>query len=103
MVIDREKVRVRITEVRDRMAIGRTFTKYQTGGGILGSLTMPNFYAPSRTRFRTLRVEDSELPPPLPEEESFVKRGDRVRQVTRQFEEDLEVEDGPSPPVSPDG
>jgi hypothetical protein len=35
----------------------------------------------SREIVETLKAEDSSLPPPLSEEESYVKKGDRVIQL----------------------
>jgi hypothetical protein len=78
--IDREKVRVKATEVYEKFAICRTFETYRTGGLLLGDFT--NFMGVSQERVRTLKVEDSELPPPLSPEESYVKIGDRVRQAS---------------------
>ena len=80
--IDREKVRVKATEVFKRFSICRTYETYETpsllghfpGAGALLPLT-------GTRQVRTLKIEDSELPPPLSEEESYVKVGDRVRQV----------------------
>jgi hypothetical protein len=79
-VLDREKVRVRVTEVGPEFAIASTFKTYRTGYD-LSSLFSPLFAQGAKERVQTLRVEDSELPRPLPEDQSFVKRGDRVRQV----------------------
>ena len=79
--IDREKVRVKATEVDENFSVCRTFETYRTAGldpaifGSLGSLMI------STERLRTLSVEDSQLPPPLSPKESYVKVGDRVRQV----------------------
>jgi hypothetical protein len=76
--IDREKVRVKATEVNDKFSICRTFETYRTPGldaALWGSLAI------SAERVRTLSVEDSQLPPPLSPKESYVKVGDRVRQV----------------------
>ena len=79
--IDREKVRVKATEVFDRFSICRTYELYE-------ALKFPDLASvlPSLagTRpVRTLKIEDfeEELPPPLSEEESYVKVGDRVRQL----------------------
>jgi hypothetical protein len=80
--IDREKVRVKATEVYDKFAICRTYETYRTAGLLDPSFgTMFRSLSISQDRVRTLKVEDSELPPPLSPEESYVKVGDRVRQV----------------------
>ena len=77
--IEREKVRVKATEVRERFSICRTFETYETPG-ILPDIAL---YTPmlAQRRVRTLNIEDSELPPPLTEDESYVKVGDLVQQV----------------------
>lgn len=89
--IDREKVRVEASEVRERITICRTFRTRTVGGrgGILGSY-MRDFieaqrmyeYEPPRKVIETLRVEDSQFPPALDEDESYVKVNDRVIQIT---------------------
>jgi hypothetical protein len=88
--IDREKVRVEVSEVRERISICRTFRTRTIGGqsGIMGAY-MREFieaqkmyqYEPPRKVVETLRVEDSQLPPPLEEDESYVKVNDRVIQI----------------------
>jgi hypothetical protein len=83
--IERYKVKVKATEVFDRFSICRTYETYETGGMFPSSLA--SFIAlsgPATRHVRTLKIEDSELPPPLSEEESYVKVGDRVRQVPSQ-------------------
>lgn len=78
--LDREKVRVKVTEVNDEACVASTF-QTETTPGILGFPTFPLQLYPS-SKMKTLRVEDSDLPAPLPENQSYVKRGDRARQVT---------------------
>lgn len=81
--IDREKVRVEAHDVRPRIAICRT---YRMRGGALGALGFPSselLQAMSRPVAETLRVEDSSIPPPLSEEESYVKINDRVVAVDK--------------------
>jgi hypothetical protein len=80
--IDREKVRVKATEVFDRFSICRTYETYETPD-LLGFASVLPSLAGTR-QVRTLKIEDSEedLPPPLSEEESYVKVGDRVRELT---------------------
>lgn len=84
-VIDREKVRVEVSEVRERITICRTFrTKVVSSGRgrfsdyILRTLEMQEMYEPPKRVVETLRVEDSQLPPELDPEESYVKVNDRV-------------------------
>ncbi len=79
-VIDREKVRVEVTEVQPHIAICRTYQSVTVGGG----LTIPDMtqiFAPRREVPKTLKADDASYLPPLPESESYVKRGDRVVDV----------------------
>ncbi len=78
-VVDRTKVLVEATEVRSKITICSTFRTTTISGGAFGLLG--NIMAPSREVVETLRTEDSSLPLPLSPEESYVKIGDRVRQV----------------------
>ena len=77
--MDREKVRVKATEVFERFSICRTYETYEVPGLVPRFPLAVQMF--STERVRTLDVKDSELPPPLAEEESYVKVGDRVRQV----------------------
>jgi hypothetical protein len=86
-VIDREKVRVEAAEVRERITICRTYRTRVVGGrsGMFSSylkqfidMQEQYTYEPPRTVVETLRVEDSQLPPPLDPEKSYVKVNDRV-------------------------
>jgi hypothetical protein len=80
--IDRPKVRVKATEVRDSFSICRTFE-------VIPGVSYTSLFDLSRAflrdipdRPKTLKVGDSDLPQPISEEESYVKVGDRVRQVS---------------------
>ncbi len=79
--IDRSKIDVEATEVRDKITICSTFATKWVGGGLL-AYNYQNLFGPSREVVETLRVEDSSLPAPLDPEESFVKIGDRVRAIS---------------------
>jgi len=85
-VIDREKVRVQATEVRERMSICRTYRTRHIPGGLYYYFRMPNLMAPPREVPETLKADDSSRLPPLPEEESYVKIGDRVVQLAEEAE-----------------
>jgi hypothetical protein len=92
--IDREKVRVRASEVRPKITICKTylvrtipgrsgFSGYsgsllESLGKQLGSLQEAQ---PERKVLDTLRADQRDLPPPLSEQESYVKTGDRVIQI----------------------
>jgi hypothetical protein len=83
-VIDREKVRVQASEVRERITVCRTYRTTKVGGrgGLTASLAaiegMRRLMEPEQTVVETLRVQDAQLPPPLKAEESYVKVNDRV-------------------------
>jgi hypothetical protein len=79
--IDREKVRVEVTEVQDSFSICQTYRKRYSGYQIIPRSFMDAFTTP-QVKTETLKAEDSEFPPDLSEEESYVKRGDRVIQVS---------------------
>ena len=81
---DRVKVRVKATEVYERYSVCRTFGVTPGSPSVLDVLrgaSLASWYAPTPPREKTLKVEDSDLPEPLSEDESYVKIGDRVRQV----------------------
>lgn len=83
-VVDREKVRVMSVEVQERLAVCRTYQTRRVGGQdfylprLLGAAASPSIV------FETLKADSSSFPPPLTERESYVKRGDRVVQLTRE-------------------
>ncbi len=81
--IDREKTRVEAVEVRDKITICRTFRVITTGGVDLRALaSIASAFQRAESRPETLSLEDSSLPPPLPEAESYVKANDRVEELT---------------------
>ncbi len=78
--IDREKVRVEATEVRERITICATYrTKYIPGGPF--SPNPIDLFRPAREVAETLRFDDTSLSPPLDPDNSYVKIGDRVQEV----------------------
>jgi len=81
-ILDREKVRVEVTEVRTKISICSTYRTYRVGGGALAGL-FGNYslFEPARIVHETLKYEDSQLPAPLLPEESYVKIGDRVKEL----------------------
>ena len=80
-VLDREKVRVKVVEVRDRFSICRTYRTRRVGGSNYYAAALLKQISPPREEPETLKADDSAYPPPLSEEESYVKRGDRVVQI----------------------
>ena len=82
-VIDREKVRVEAGEVTERMTICRTYLSEYVGGGLLFPFgAWAEVAGPRREQVETLKATAKSYPEPLSEKESYVKRGDRVVQVT---------------------
>jgi hypothetical protein len=84
--IDREKVRVEVSELRKNISICRTYRLKKIPGGPLGEGMLKfgnvaDLVRPPREIPETLSIHDASIPPPLPEEESYVKVKDRVVQV----------------------
>lgn len=80
-MIEREKVRLQASEVHEKFSVCRTYRKasdnvIRTGNGNLVSI-LPSL----GEMVETLYAEDSAFIPPLPEEESYIKKGDRVVQI----------------------
>ncbi|MFH0983083.1 MAG: hypothetical protein V2A79_16310 [Planctomycetota bacterium] len=75
--VDREKVRVKAYEVRPRIAICRTY-RVKRGSTSLFNIAhlMGGAYGPEVPE--TLLTADSAMPPPISEQESYVKINDRV-------------------------
>ncbi len=78
-VVDRPKVTVQATEVREKITICSTYKTRTIGGGFYSPLS--GLFDPPRRIPETLSVKDSSLPAPLSPEDSYVKAGDRVKQV----------------------
>lgn len=81
--ITQEKVRVRATRVNPKFSICRTYEVREIEGGPLSAgFALPSgLFDPPRRIPETLKAEDADYLPELPEEESFVKIGDRVVQI----------------------
>lgn len=83
--IDREKVRVEASEVRQKITVCRTYRVRKIAGGpygeMLAGFSVAKLLSPPRKEPETLSLCDSSMPPPLSEEESYVKVKDRVIQV----------------------
>lgn len=80
--IDREKVRVQAMDVKPKASICKTYRIRSKGYSILSSTgdMIRELNTPS-TSPETLRIQDSSLPPPLDEADSYVKKGDRVLEL----------------------
>jgi hypothetical protein len=73
--VDREKVRVEAAEVRGNITICRTY-RLKGGNPFRPSSGVFQFFSDAIPE--TLRISDASTPPPLSEEESYVKTNDRV-------------------------
>ncbi len=81
-VVDRTKVLVQATEVREKITICSTYRITKISGGALSTAySFGRLFDPPQEVPETLRIKDSSLPAPLSPEESYVKIGDRVKQV----------------------
>lgn len=78
-LIDREKVRVEATKVDARFTICKTYRIIQAGKANLSGMISAWSNQPEIKE--SLHIDDSSIPPPLSEEESYVKVKDRVVQV----------------------
>ncbi len=76
--LEREKVRVRVVEVATMYCIAETFERYGGRGALIRDYGEVFKAVPSKVR--TLRSGDVPYAP-LVEEASYVKRGDRVREI----------------------
>jgi hypothetical protein len=84
----RTKIRVQIIEVQPHMSVGRTYEKTLGVRGILdpSAFDVASLFRYDPPRLRTLKADDAVLQT-ITEAESYVKRGDPVRQI-----EDVELE-----------
>lgn len=83
-IFDQVKIRVKVINVEERFSKARTYEIYKTRKGISGSplASLSKIFGSQRmeTRVKTLRTDEFEFKP-LNEQSSFVKVGDRVRQI----------------------
>jgi len=77
--VDREKVRVEAVEVRESISICRTYRLRPSNEGRPFAVDLSRIFSQPSTE--TLRIQDSSIPPPLSEEDSYVKINDRVVRV----------------------
>lgn len=81
--VRREKVRVQASEVHESYSLCRTYRT--VGRTTMASLALQDFLAQSGGESpETLKVRGNDYLPPLPEEESFVKKGDLVIEVVEE-------------------
>ena len=86
--IDREKVRVRVMQVMEKISICSTYRTKLLAGGALHDIKYLGFYTAISEMYRepkevpeTLEAKSESLPPPLKPEDGYVKINDRVIQV----------------------
>lgn len=74
--IDREKVRVKVSEIREKISVCQTY-RMKGGNNFIAdySKILSAVQKPSK---ETLRITDDSKPAPITEEESYVKINDRV-------------------------
>ena len=75
-IIEREKVRVKVVDVKEKLSICKTYRKYENNLTSSISFLGQSFFG--RAGYETLKAEDSSFLPTLSEEESYVKRGDNA-------------------------
>lgn len=81
--IDREKVRVEASEVREKITICRTYRIKRSGGTRINyGAAIAQLLEPAQDIPETLDAKSSSLPRPLSPEESYVKINDRVIHVS---------------------
>lgn len=78
-VIDRVKVRVEATEVRERITVCTTY-EYRHIGAALG-LDLDTVLGPRRKTPVTIQPERSVALPPLDPEQAYIRKGDRAIQI----------------------
>lgn len=79
--LEREKIRIRITEVQPKFAIGRTYETYQTSAGIFDSSVFSTLTLPRRvTKVRTLKTQGDPIAN-SDENVATVSTGDPVLQI----------------------
>ena len=77
-VIDREKIRVKVIELSDNFSVCKTFIEHVIPGILdISARSFSTIRKPE-----TLKIDNISKLPPLSEEESYIKVGDRVQQTT---------------------
>lgn len=79
--IEREKVRVRVVDVRERISVCRTYKSYTTGLDLSGFGLTPGLFGPRETHYETLSSSKEDRPKPLNKGDSYVHVGDHVKEV----------------------
>ena len=81
------KIRVKVVEVQPKLSVCRTYETYPVNIGGAGKPLFPNIFEPPPkwiTKVKTLKSEDAEFKD-LDITGSFVRIGDKVRQLEQEF------------------
>jgi len=94
--LERPKVRIRITDVQDKLSVASTYKKKKVNiGGKGGAINLgfAEYLMPPKwvTKYETLKTDEKTWED-LNEEESYVKIGDPVSQVTTEVDESEEAD-----------
>ena len=94
--IERPKVRIRIINVQDKLSVASTYKKKKVnigGKGVAINLGFAEYLMPPKwvTKYETLKTDEKTWED-LNEEESRVKSGDPVSQVTTEVDESEEAD-----------
>jgi hypothetical protein len=79
--LDREKVRVQVIDVQDRLTVCKTYYFRETGFNVSSFNPLATLVGPYRRVYETLDAAKENYPAPLSQEQSYVQIGDRVRQI----------------------
>ena len=94
--LERPKVRVQITDVQDKLSVASTYKKKKVnigGKGRVMNLAFAEYLMPPKwvTKYETLKTDEKTWED-LNEEESYVKIGNPVSQVTTEVDESEEAD-----------
>lgn len=78
---EREKIHVKVVSVHKKFSICKTFRTRTIGGGLGWAFGRMMTTEPPREIPETFKTDDASYIPPLPEEKSYIKKGDPVIQV----------------------
>lgn len=79
----RPKIQVKVSEVKERLAVARTFKSHEINVGGLGGMSTTRIFQPPKwvKRYETFKTEDAAWEE-IRESASFVKVGDPIVEVT---------------------
>jgi hypothetical protein len=83
------KIKVKAVDVQPKLAVCRTYETYQINVGGTGRFFVPDIFGPSQwvTKVKTLQYKDAPFQP-LREEGSYVRVGDKVRELQAEIEQE---------------